>query len=347
MLKSLGIFKDPTDGSIKCVFDANGENNIIEMTLLMNREDTDVVCVPTHHFCNLGCKMCHLTNNSLNKCSKKIEIRDFLLALGLTVCKQDKNNILKTTEFPSYALMAGTRRTNKKKLLLSFMGVGEPTLNIELIRNVNEKIPEIKRFLQYDEIGLALATMMPNKNIVELTEIANKENIPLKIHFSLHTPIDSTRNELIPASKNSVNECFEYLKQYNDIISKNEVIMENYSKCHRINDLVEIHYTLIKDVNDTDNDLSALISLLNKYNFTIKFIRFNPKGDMFISEKEKEWVSKIQKETNSRVKTYSPPGKNVGSSCGEFTKHYYHEEIESEQDKAEFLKWKKTYEIFD
>ena len=66
----------------------------------------------------------------------------------------------------------------------------------------------------------------------ELTEIANKENIPLKIHFSLHTPIDSTRNELIPASKNSVNECFEYLKQYNDIISKNEVTSKivNYPK---------------------------------------------------------------------------------------------------------------------
>ena len=33
-------------------------------------------------------------------------------------------------------------------------------------------------------------------------------------------------------------------------------------------------------------------------------------------------------------------GKEVGSSCGEFTKHYYHEEIETEEQKEEFEKWK-------
>lgn len=346
-MKSLGVFKDHNDGSIKCVFDTNGENTIIEMTLLMNREDTDVVCVPTHHFCNLGCKMCHLTNNSLNKCSKKIEVNDFMFALGLTICKQDKNNRLKETGYSSYDLICGERRTNKKKLLLSFMGVGEPTLNIELIREINKRINHIKRFLQYDEVGFALATMMPNKNIEELTRVVNEENIPLKIHFSLHTPIDKTRNKLIPASKNSVKECFDYLKEYQNIISKNETIMKNYGKCHKTNDLVEIHYTLIKDVNDTKEDLDTIISFLNKYGFTIKFIRFNPKDDMFISEKEKEWVETIKNKTNSRVKTYSPPGKNIGSSCGEFTKHYYHEEIESEKDRQEFLEWKRKYEIFD
>lgn len=346
-MESLGIFKDHNDGSIKCVFDVDSNNTIIEMTLLVNREDTDVVCVPTHHFCNLGCKMCHLTNNSLNKCSKKININDFMFALGLTVCKQDKNNILKETGYSSYDLMCRERRTNKKKLLLSFMGVGEPTLNIELIREVNKRVKYIKQFLQYDEVGFALATMMPNKSIEKLTRVVNEENIPLKIHFSLHTPIDVTRNELIPASKNSVKECFEYLKLYQDVVSKNETIMKDYCKCHKTNDVVEIHYTLIKDVNDTQEDLNAIVSLLNEYGFTIKFIRFNPKDDMFISEKEKEWVETIKNKTNSRVKTYSPPGKNIGSSCGEFTKHYYHEEIESEKDRKEFLEWKRKYEIFD
>ena len=268
-MKSLGIFRDDVDGSIKCVFDADN-SSIIEMTLLGNREDTDVVCVPTHHFCNLGCKMCHLTNNSLNKCSKKISVEDFMLALGLTVCKQNKNHILKETNYQSYDLVCGARRTNKRKLLLSFMGVGEPTLNIDLIREVNKRVKDIKRFLQYEEVGFALATMMPNKNMEELIHIVNEENIPLKIHFSLHTPIDETRNKLIPASKNTVEQCFNYLYTYQNTISKNEIIMNGYSKCHRTNDLVEIHYTLIKDVNDTKEDLNKLIHLLNMYGFTFR-----------------------------------------------------------------------------
>ena len=65
-MRSLGTFKDKKDNSLKSVFDC-GENKIIEMTLLFNKEKLDVVCAPTHHFCNLGCKMCHLTNNKLNK----------------------------------------------------------------------------------------------------------------------------------------------------------------------------------------------------------------------------------------------------------------------------------------
>ena len=43
---------------------------------------------------------------------------------------------------------------------------------------------------------------------------------------------------------------------------------------------------------------------------------------------------------NIRIKTYSPPGREVGSSCGEFTKHFYHMEIETEEQREEFETWK-------
>jgi adenine C2-methylase RlmN of 23S rRNA A2503 and tRNA A37 len=335
-MKSLGIFKDNVDDSIKCVFDVEN-HNIIEMTLLQNRVDTDVVCVPTHYFCNLGCVMCHLTNNKLNKVSKTIDYKNFVLALSLTVCNQKKD------DFGN--LMANYRRTNKKKLLLSFMGVGEPTLNLKLIQDVNKNINYLKRFLCYDEIGIALATMLPNKNLKDFIDVVDSENIPLKIHFSLHSPIDSIRHSLIPSSKNTIVECFDMLKEYNDTISKNKTIMSNYNHLHKTNDLIEIHYTLIKDVNDSEEELNELCTLLNKYPFTIKFIKFNPKDDMSISEKEEYWKNEISKRCNVRVKSYCPPGKNIGSSCGEFTKHYYHEEIETEEEKKEFELWKQKYQI--
>ena len=65
-LKNLGVFKDFSDGSIKTVLQTR-DGGIIELTLLFNKPDMDVICIPTHHFCNLGCKMCHLTNKGLNK----------------------------------------------------------------------------------------------------------------------------------------------------------------------------------------------------------------------------------------------------------------------------------------
>ena len=328
-MKSLGIFKDSKDGTIKSVFKV--EKGIIEMSLINTKEDMDMLCVPTHHFCNMGCKMCHLTNNKLNKKMIPININDFL------------NGLVK-----SVSDIRGFRRTKKKKLLISFIGVGEPLLNLELIEKVYKSEYYIKERLGYDDVSYALASMMPNDNILKLIELVNSINMPLKIHFSLHNPIDSKRKGLIPNTKVSVEDALGYLVNYRNIIQSNKIIMNKYIKFHRTNDPVEIHYTLIDDINDSNEELNVMINLLKKYEIPIKFLKFNPTNKMLISKNEDIWLKKIKKEIpNLRVKTYSPPGKEVGSSCGEFTKHYYHEEIESKEDKLEFENWVKKYQIFD
>lgn len=330
MLKNLGYFKDYEDNTIKSVFETK-EKNIIEMSLLFNKEEMDVVCAPTHHFCNMGCKMCHLTNNKLNKMMVPINYDDFMEALIKGVCYKDSNK----------------RRTNKEKLLISFMGVGEPLLNLKLIEQVylNEHI--IKEKLGYKEIGYAISTMMPNDNIKLLTDIVNNLNIPLKVHFSLHTPIDKIRKTLIPNTKVDVEDALNYLKYYREILQSNNKFLNEYVKFHRTDDPVEIHYTLIENVNDSINELDILCKLEKTYQIPIKFIRFNPTNSLNASKNQDIWINSLNKNIpNLRVKYYCPPGKGVGSSCGEFTKHYYHEEIETKNELKEFLNWKKEHEIF-
>ena len=329
MIKNMGTFKDFSDGTLKTVFDI-GNKKIIEMSLLFNKEDKDVVCVPTHHFCNLGCKMCHLTNKGLNKAMIPINSEDFIECLFQTLIRN------------------GNKRTDKKKLLISFMGVGEPLLNFKLIEEVYKNENLIKENLEYEDIGYAIATMMPNNNILKLKEMVCKLNIPLKVHFSMHTPIDSKRYDLIPSTNVSVQEALAYLVNYRESLQANEEIMKKYSKLHTTNDPIEIHYTLINGVNDSQEELIKVCELLSKYNISIKFIRFNPINELQISNNEEEWVSKIsQTIPQLRIKTYCPPGKEVGSSCGEFTKHYYHEEIETEEQKQEFERWKAKHLVLE
>lgn len=329
MIKNMGTFKDFSDGTLKTVFDI-GNKKIIEMSLLFNKEDKDVVCVPTHHFCNLGCKMCHLTNKGLNKAMIPINSEDFIECLFQTLIKN------------------GNKRTDKKKLLISFMGVGEPLLNLKLIEEVYKNENLIKEKLGYEDIGYAIATMMPNNNILRLKEMVCKLNIPLKVHFSMHTPIDSERYDLIPSTNVSIPEALAYLVNYRESLQANEEIMKKYSKLHTTNDPIEIHYTLINGVNDSQKELIKVCELLSKYNISIKFIRFNPINELQISKNEDEWVSKIsQTIPQLRIKTYCPPGKEVGSSCGEFTKHYYHEEIETEEQKQEFERWKVKHLVLE
>lgn len=325
MIKNIGVFKDFSDNSLKSVFEVD-EHKIIEMTLLYNKEDIDVVCVPTHHFCNLGCKMCHLTNKGLNKSMTPINNEDFLYCLKETITKN------------------GEKRTNKRKLLISFMGVGEPLLNLSLIKEVYEKENQIKESLNYDTVGYALATMMPNNNLLQLAEMVDNLNIPLKVHFSMHTPINDERFKLIPSTNVLIEEALAYLIKYRDKVQKNSKIIDEYIKLHRTDDPIEIHYTLIKDVNDGEQELKEICTLLSKYKIPIKFIRFNPTNELEQSQKEEFWVKQIKENVcNLRVKTYSPPGREIGSSCGEFTKHYYHYEIETEAEKQEFENWRSKH----
>lgn len=327
-MEDLGTFKDKKDGSLKSVFKTE-KGKIIEMTLLFNKEKLDVVCAPTHHFCNLGCKMCHLTNNKLNKKMVPITIDNFIEGLIRTVTTSNKERI-----------------TNKDKLLISFMGVGEPLLNLKLIKNIFEKEEELKKILGYKEISYAISTMMPNNNIKKLEEIVLEKKKPMKVHFSLHTPIDTDRKELIPSTKVSIKEALNYLCHYRSSITKDKGIINNYKNFHRTTDPIEIHYTLINKINDGEKELFEICKLLKEYQIPIKFIRFNPINDLKRTNQEEKWLKTISEEIpNLRIKTYSPPGRDIGSSCGEFTKHYYHEEIETIKEKEEFLTWKKEFQI--
>ena len=324
MFEKIGVFKDFTDGTIKCVYE-NEIKKVIEISLLFNKVDKNVVCAPTHHFCNMGCKMCHLTNKGLNKKMAPISYENFMNAL--LDCLSYFNN-------------------NKKKLVISFMGVGEPLLNLELIKDIYLNEDKIKEKYGYEEVGYAISTMMPNRNVDKLIQLVNLHNIPLKLHFSLHTPDDKKRYDLIPNTKVSIDEAMQLLDNYRQVITNNKKLMKKYAKLHTTLDPVEIHYTLIKGVNDDEYLLDKLIEIEKIYKICIKFIRFNPINELERSQEEEKWINKISQEIPElRVKSYSPPGREVGSSCGEFTKHYYHEEIETEEELQEFLKWKQRHEL--
>lgn len=116
-------------------------------------------------------------------------------------------------------------------------------------------------------MGYAISTMMPNNNILLLKEMVDRLDIPLKVHFSMHTPIDKERFILIPGTRVSVEEALGYLEEYRNTIRSNKKIMNEYVKLHRTDDPVEIHYTLIKDVNDGKRQLAVLCDLLKNIKF--------------------------------------------------------------------------------
>ena len=94
-----------------------------------------------------------------------------------------------------------------------------------------------------------------------------------------------------------------------------------------------------KSIKKLERELNTLCELLSKYRIPI--------NDLVVNTSKEDWIKKLSYcIPDLRIKTYSPPGKEVGSSCGEFTKHYYHEEIESLEEKQEFESWKIKHLVY-
>jgi adenine C2-methylase RlmN of 23S rRNA A2503 and tRNA A37 len=221
------------------------------------------------------------------------------------------------------------------------MGVGEPFLNLDLVFQMFDLNKKKEGFI----FSYALASMMlSSSGFQKIYKKVKKDKMPLKIHFSLHSPMDRVRHLIIPSSKETISRCLGRLKKYQAFIKTQKEIVDNLSKFHKTRDAVEIHYTIIKDVNDTENDLNKLIGIGQKDRIALKILKFNPTESLKRSDREKYWLKRLKKEYGAPVVFYMPPGPNIGSSCGQFTKHYYLGSHSQKQLK-EFHQWKLKYEV--
>jgi adenine C2-methylase RlmN of 23S rRNA A2503 and tRNA A37 len=313
----LGRFRD-VDGTEKFVF--KNKKGVIEITWITKENKlSNVLCLPTHYYCNLGCKFCHLTDN-----------KNFV--------KMGKINFEELLETINYVLPF--INNNMPNLLLSFMGVGEPFLNIDLVIETFIKL----RNNTNKKLNVALATMVPDIKIFDyLKKQIVKYNIPLKIHFSMHSSIDKKRNKIIPSSSIKLNSILTNIFDYRRVFLNNNKLVELFKQYHDKLDPTEIHYTIINKINDSEKELNKLIELGNNYFIPIKIIKFNPIGKLKNSKKEIYWLKILKEKYIESVTIYNPPGNNIGSSCGQFTKHYYLKT--SKYELEEFKKWKEKYEI--
>ena len=89
---------------------------------------------------------------------------------------------------------------------------------------------------------------------------------------------------------------------------------------------VEIHYTLIDGVNDTEQDAILLSTFLKDKDINVKFLFYNekPSIDFHASSKEKLKIFKRYFDKYSiDHEYYVPPGLSIGASCGQFLLDYY------------------------
>ena len=282
LIKFLSVEKSTVDKTLKYIFELE-DGLIMESTFIDNGSNKDIICVSCQTNCAMKCKFCHLTD-----LVGKIKLRNITseeILAGVKYVNED----LKLEE-------------NNRPLLISYMGAGEPILNVD---NCIESMVMIKDHFPHSRFGMA--TMMPKNNVVDLfrmMDLVRKNKIELKLHLSLHFTDETLRNEWMPNAldiKSSINAL-----EFYQLLTKNPV---------------ELHYTLIEGSNDSDENINDLMDLVRDKNINVKFLHYKKReaagSEACTYSKAKELVQ-VLNNNGLEAEFYDPPGADIGSSCGQF-----------------------------
>lgn len=273
----------------------------VEYVYVDNGTHKDIVCVPSQTGCNLGCQFCFLTHR---EDKRVVPVHPTFTHLAVT------ETLLETF------LRTGSRAGDI--LLISFMGAGEPLLDIHQLLAACLLIksdPDFKRM--YKEIRFGFATSLPqgtSKALLELDHLAQQLNIDLKLHWSLHSVQKEQRAALMPHST-PVEEALH------------SVFCWSGRK--------EIHYTLFEG-NDSREDAAALASIAVDPNLgrlmPVKLLEFTefPGDSMRASTHTEEFAKYLLEDMQGlsdliqfhhhppKVEIYRPPGQDIHAACGAF-----------------------------
>lgn len=181
-----------------------------------------------------------------------------------------------------------------------FMGMGEPMMNY---KNVVESI---KKITAPDGLGMSPRRItVSTSGIPKMIKMLADENLKVKLALSLHSAIEKKRNEIMPFSdKFPLTEIIESLQYW-------------YQKTGSI---ITLEYCIWKGINDTDEDIKALIKFCKKVPTKVNLIEYNSIGegkyDRSNPEATENYVRQLEKNAIT-VMIRRSRGSDIDAACGQ------------------------------
>lgn len=285
MKKVIDRIESKEDRTVKLVLQS--DNDFLEISLIDKQDGKDIICVPCQTGCRMGCRFCHLTEVPNKRPVRSLSKEEIADAVNFAIDQIPKRN---------------------PGLLVSYMGAGEPMLNVDGVTGSAKLISE-NFSLWSTAVRFAVSTIIPKSSLLDsFTDKLKSSKLNFKLHWSLHSPDEDVRKSLIPNA---------------DSIENSIKAIQRYKK--ETGNPVEVHYTLIDQVNDSGTDATRLSELAVGADLPVKILRFNPKpgaDDLVRSKKENDFAASLT-DRHVKVEIYEPPGRDIGSSCGQFRLDYY------------------------
>ncbi len=267
----IATHRKSTDGVEKLLVH-RGDNAVYECVLLPYADRVSC-CISSQVGCPMGCKFC---------------------ATGLGGF--DRN--LDASEIVGQYLLL-QRLSPRRISHVVFMGMGEPLLNLE---NVVKSLR-----LLHDEVGLSYRhlTVSTVGLVPQIRELAN-EQMPIHLALSLHSPIDSIRDRLMPVNhKWPVKEVMGAMRDYQKSTGRK----------------ITIEYLLIKGITDTPDQAHELAQLVKGVPSVVNLIPFNwVDTEQGFARPERERVRAFRSILEGRgvnVTERVERGHDIAAACGQ------------------------------
>lgn len=207
----------------------------VKMTFNPNtNEKHESICISSQSGCHLGCRFCSTGTMGLQKNLTADEITDQVLFF------KNRDNF---------------------KGSVSFMGMGEPFMNANAVFKALKALTDKEAF-NYSDRKINISTVGVIPGIERLTTQYPSVNLA----FSLHTPFNEQRSELMPINK---------------IYSLSNVMKALDRHIEKTRRRVFLAYLLLKNINDSINHAEALVKLIRArgkiaYLYFVNLINFHP-----------------------------------------------------------------------
>jgi len=227
------------DGTRKYLLRVEGGHEV--ETVYIPEEGRGTLCVSSQVGCTLTCSFCHTGTQPLVRNLSAGEI-----AGQLMVARDDLG------EWPR---PGAPRREERLVSNLVLMGMGEPLLNFEAVRDAMAVV--------MDGEGLALSRRritLSTSGVVPMIAPAATE-IGCLLAVSLHATTDAVRDRLVPINRRwNIATLLQALRDYPRLSNSERITFE---------------YVMLEGVNDADEDARRLVRLIAGIPAKVNLIPFN------------------------------------------------------------------------
>ncbi|WP_158934471.1 23S rRNA (adenine(2503)-C(2))-methyltransferase RlmN [Burkholderia sp. S171] len=277
-----------TDGTRKWLIDV-GNSNAVE-TVYIPEENRGTLCVSSQAGCAVNCRFCSTGKQGFSR----------NLSTGEIIGQ------LRMAEFALRASKAGTYgapnngKADRVVTNVVMMGMGEPLLNYDAV------VPAMRLMLDDNAYGLSRRRVtLSTSGVVPMMDRLGAD-LPVALAVSLHAPIDSLRDMLVPLNKKyPLRELMAACQRYLKVAPR---------------DFVTFEYCMLDGVNDSEAHARELVALTRDVPCKFNLIPFNPFPESGLTRSSNEQIKRFAQvlmDAGVVTTVRKTRGDDIDAACGQ------------------------------